>query len=125
MACAGLAIAGISVFAASAAADTLEAQIEAGAEVYAAHCAECHGADGQGGSGYANPIIATRTLDRFGNGFNLWQYNAMMMPFQAPGSLDVELTWQVTAWLMDQNGWLDGLDEPLGPENARDIELGP
>jgi mono/diheme cytochrome c family protein len=107
------------------AAETLDAQIAAGEAIFAEHCAECHGADGQGGRGYANPIIETRMLDRFGDARRLWQYTAMMMPFQEPGSLAPELIWDVTAWLMAQNGWLDGLGAPLGPDNAREVAIGP
>jgi cytochrome c5 len=105
--------------------DELLAQISDGAAVFYDTCAVCHGALGEGGAGYATPIIDTAALDKFRTGHRLFLYNRDMMPFNEPGSLPPETVWQVTAFLMAMNGWLDGLDAPLGPDNARDVAISP
>lgn len=105
--------------------EPLLAQINAGAGVWWDNCAACHGDLGEGGSGYANPVIDTRGLDKLRTGHRLFIYNRGMMPFQDPGSLEEDEYWQVTAWLMAMNGWLDGLEAPLGPDNARSVRIGP
>jgi S-disulfanyl-L-cysteine oxidoreductase SoxD len=105
--------------------EDLLTQIGAGAAVFRETCAVCHGDLGEGGAGYATPIIETRALDKFRTGHRLFLYNRDMMPFNEPGSLSPDTVWQVTAFLMAMNGWLDGLDAPLGAENARDVEIAP
>jgi len=105
--------------------EDLLTQIGEGAAVFRETCAECHGAQGEGGGGYATPIIQTRALDKFRTGQRLFLYNRDMMPFNEPGSLSPENVWRVTAFLMAMNGWLDGLDAPLGPDNARDMAIAP
>ena len=106
-------------------AEPLLDQIAAGAEVFRDTCAVCHGDLGEGGAGYAHAIVDTRGLDKFRTGHRLFLYNRDMMPFNEPGTLPQEAVWQVSAWLMAMNGWLDGLDAPLGPDNARDVPIGP
>lgn len=105
--------------------DELLEQVGAGAEVFRDTCAVCHGHLGEGGAGYANPIVDTRGLDKFRTGHRLFLYNRDMMPFNEPGTLPPETVWNVSAWLMAMNGWLDGLDAPLGPDNARDVPIAP
>ncbi|MFN4099941.1 MAG: c-type cytochrome [Pararhodobacter sp.] len=105
--------------------EPLLAQIGSGAEVWRDHCAACHGDLGEGGGGYASPVIDTRGLDKLRTGHRLFIYNRGMMPFQEPGSLDEEAYWQVTAWMMAMNGWLDTLDAPLGADNARGVAIEP
>lgn len=100
-------------------------QIAAGAEVFRETCAVCHGDLGKGGVGYAHAIVDTRGLDKFRTGHRLFLYNRDMMPFNEPGTLPHEVVWQVSAWLMAMNGWLDGLDAALGPDNARNVQIGP
>lgn len=105
--------------------EDLLAQVAEGAEVFRDTCAVCHGKLGEGGSGYAHAIIYTRGLDKFRTGHRFFLYNRDMMPFNEPGTLPPETVWQVTAWLMAMNGWLDDLDAPLGTDNARDVQIGP
>jgi S-disulfanyl-L-cysteine oxidoreductase SoxD len=105
--------------------EDLLTQIGAGAAVFRDTCAVCHGAHGEGGAGYATPIIDTTRARQVSDGHRLFLYNRDMMPFNEPGSLPPETVWQVTAFLMAMNGWLDGLDAPLGPDNARDMAISP
>lgn len=89
-----------------------------GAGVYAAKCASCHGANGEGVAPV--PAIVGRTPDA-GYNFalegraprtigNYWPYATTVfdyvrraMPLNAPGSLSDEETYQVTAWLLARN----------------------
>lgn len=114
-----------SVFAAAAAADTLDAQLQRGAVIYAQVCAVCHGADGEGASAFPNPIIDGGNLAKFAHGLGLYRYTRMMMPFDDPGSLDAGAVWDVTAYLLHANGWLDGLAEPVDGENAEVVAIPP
>lgn len=104
--------------------EDLIAQIEAGAEGFQANCAECHGALGQGGSGYPNRIIGGQGLHKFRTAQRLFIYNRSMMPFQDPGSLPEDQMWDITAWIMAMNGWLDETEEALGPDIARESRIG-
>ena len=89
-------------------------QIAAGREVYTAECAQCHGANGEGGSGPlligGNKRIATyQTTER------LYDYVSSTMPFDEPGSLTADQYWNVIAYLLDANELLPP-DTVLGPE---------
>lgn len=121
---AAIAAAIAALLALPAAAETLEEQIEAGAAVFAEHCAQCHGAEGEGGQTHPSPIVETRSLNRFRHAKGLYDYNLMMMPFDDPARVGSADTWRVTAWLMARNGWLEGRDAPLGPEDAAEIPIG-
>ena len=98
-------------------------QVSQGADIFATTCAVCHGDLGEGGSGYAHPIINTRGLDKFRTAQRLFLYNRDMMPFNDPGSLLPEEAWRVTAWLMAMNGWLNDVTGPLSAENARGVGI--
>ena len=88
-----------------------------GAEVYAAKCAGCHGAKGEGLA--PNPALVGRTPDA-GHNFalergqktigNYWPYATTVfdyvrraMPLAAPGSLTDAETYAVVAWLLAEN----------------------
>lgn len=98
-------------------------QVAQGADVFATTCAVCHGDLGEGGSGYAHPIVNTRGLDKFRTAQRLFLYNRDLMPFNDPGSMQPEEAWQVTAWLVAMNGWFNDIDGPLAAENARRVMI--
>lgn len=108
----------------TAVADTLEEQLSHGGQLYAEYCAVCHGEAGEGGAGYPNAIVGSSNLNKFRNAKRLFDYHRMMMPFDDPSKMTAEEKWDVTAYLMDLNDWLGGLDAPLGPDNAEDIAIG-
>lgn len=95
---------------------------EAGAEVYVRLCAGCHGPEGAGGS--ADALVATApftepgTPRAIGNYWpwapTLFDYVRRAMPWDAPGSLTDQETWDVVAWLLERNGLL----EPGAPLDA-------
>ena len=89
---------------------TLE-QAEVGREAYAESCARCHGADLSGGVG---PRLAP--FDRFAfrdaplsRPFEIMRTE---MPFDAPGSLGDEVYAAILAYVLHENGYVNG-PEPL------------
>lgn len=118
---AALAAAGV---ASAASANGLEAQIAAGAAVFAEECAVCHGDGGEGGSGYPNAIIGGQGLLKFRTAKRLFDYNAAMTPYDDPGRVALEAKWDVTAYQMHRNGWPEGVEEPVSLDNARALRLG-
>jgi cytochrome c len=89
-----------------------------GALVYAAKCASCHGAKGEGGS--AERLVGRNDGDSFAHATNptlvrtvgsywpyattLFDYTARAMPFQRPGSLTADETYGLVAYLLFLNG---------------------
>lgn len=103
--------------------DGVTDQIAAGAKIFAEHCAVCHGDDGEGGSGFPGAIIGGQGLAKFRTAKRLYDYNAAMMPYDDPSRVDADAKWDVTAYLMHRNGWLEGATLVV-PDNARDLRLG-
>jgi S-disulfanyl-L-cysteine oxidoreductase SoxD len=91
---------------------------EAGARVYAAQCAVCHGARAEGLP--PNPALVGREPADFSFSTdprlsrtigNYWPYATTLydyvnrtMPFNAPGSLNADEVYSVVAWLLAENG---------------------
>jgi cytochrome c len=97
-----------------------------GAAVYAARCAACHGAKGEGG--VADRLVGTEPMGMppFGPAYEQWRagradvpftignywpyattvfdYVRRAMPPSAPGSLTADDTYALAAWLLAQNG---------------------
>ena len=103
-----LGLAGIGI----AAADEPSAQVAHGAELYAANCAVCHGDDGRGGAGFPSPVWGDGSqIRKFSHGRGLFEYNAMLMPFDDPSRLDMEEKLAVTAYLLANHGAMAASDE--------------
>jgi mono/diheme cytochrome c family protein len=95
-------------------------QIAAGQEVYATECAQCHGENGEGGTG---PLVigGNKRIASYESTERLYDYVSRTMPFDEPGSLTPEQYWNVIAYLLDENDLLPP-DTVLGPDTAS-IEL--
>lgn len=91
----------------------------AGASVFAARCASCHGARGQGvspvpplvgrtpdaGYDFARAERAPRTIGNYWPyATTIFDYVRRAMPLDAPGSLTAAETYAVVAWLLHENG---------------------
>jgi S-disulfanyl-L-cysteine oxidoreductase SoxD len=86
--------------------------VEAGAAVYRATCAGCHGAEGEGGA--ATRLVDTRPWEDWpasrsvGNYWpyatTLFDYIVRAMPQNAPGSLSADETYAVIAYVLHLNG---------------------
>jgi S-disulfanyl-L-cysteine oxidoreductase SoxD len=89
-----------------------------GQAIYAASCASCHGANGEGNSAYPQLIGGPRGTFNFASDpkiprtiGNYWPYATTLydyirraMPLTAPGSLSAEQTYAVTAFLLEREG---------------------
>lgn len=90
-------------------------QIAVGREVYTAECAQCHGQDGEGGTG---PLLigGNKRIASYQTTKRLYDYVSTTMPFDEPGSLTPEQYWNVIGYLLDANELLPP-DTVLGPES--------
>lgn len=71
---------------------------------------------------YAPPVIGKGSLLRFQSAQELYNFLEEQMPWQAPGSLEEETYWQLTAFLLERNQIALENDD-LGPHNAGEIWL--
>ena len=114
-----------------------------GAPIYAAQCASCHGAEGQGTAAGA-ALVGRRPDDAFTFGSQptsenqktvgsywpyattLYDYINRTMPFNRPGSLSADEVYGVVAWLLwknriiEENFRIDRASLPLVRMPARD-----
>ena len=90
--------------------------VSAGADVYAAKCAQCHGATGTegptdplaGGIGSLTTETPAKTVGSFWPyATTLFDYTRRAMPFDAPQSLTADETYAVTAYVLHLNGILE------------------
>src|SRR6476646_8785855 len=84
-----------------------------GKEVFAENCAACHGEGGQGGIkdrlvGGQGTLATAKPVKTVGSFWpyatTLFDYIRRAMPYPAPGSLTVDETYAVTAYILDLNG---------------------
>jgi len=89
-----------------------------GAPIYAASCASCHGANGEGQGAYPQLIGGPKGQVDFASDYkiprtigNYWPYATSLydyirraMPLTAPGSLTADQTYAVSAYLLSKEG---------------------
>jgi mono/diheme cytochrome c family protein len=95
-------------------------QVEHGAQVFAEHCAKCHGAQAQGGP-KAPALVGKKVLTKFMTAQDVYDFASVKMPKDAPGSLKPDEYWAVIAFALTGNGIDFG--GTLGPKNAKNIKL--
>jgi mono/diheme cytochrome c family protein len=85
---------------------SFRAQAFAGAKIFAAHCAQCHGTQLEGGAGpalmgpdFADSVASGRLS--LGDVFGMVAYQ---MPYDAPGSLSHPDYEDIVAFLLSRNG---------------------
>ena len=88
----------------------------------------CHGSRPYA-NGWTLPPIVPRligdgALNNFSNAASLHGFIGSAMPFQAPGTLDDKLYWQLTAFLVRENGFWNGQAE-INASNAAQILIQP
>lgn len=83
-----------------------------GQQVYAQSCASCHGQQGEGVTGPAL-VGSGAGIKRYGDAQSLYNFISTSMPLNAPGSLSSDDYWAVEAYILQQNGLLQG--KTLGP----------
>ncbi len=88
----------------------------------------CHG-DRPYANGFTLPttvpaIVGSNAhLDKFADASVLHAFISAAMPWHKPGSLEPEIYWRLTAFLLRQNGVENPYDQ-LGPDNASFIPIG-
>jgi mono/diheme cytochrome c family protein len=95
-----------------------QGSVKIGAEVFAAHCAACHGGDGAspvdksigrlvGGKGTLTSGSPVPTIGSYWPyATTLFDYVRRAMPLDAPGSLNADQVYAVAAYLLHLNGIL-------------------
>ncbi len=122
---------GVAV-AAAAFAYTAE-QAERGQKVFAANCAECHGADGHGGrvpdsiKGYAGmrvpPVAGPGALPHMATAENVYTFIKQHMPLQKPGSLTDQDYLDIVAFDLKANNVTKPNGKPLTVQDLPAIKL--
>lgn len=112
----------ISVGADGATLPTGSGNAAGGAKVYAQSCASCHGPDGKGGKGLADPLVGgigslksaspMKTVGSFWPyATTLFDYTRRAMPLDAPQSLTNDEVYAVSAYILHLNGIIAEGDE--------------
>jgi cytochrome c len=108
-----------------------EAQVAEGADLYAMHCANCHGPLGEGVRGMPaligidegalplEPAEGSRRSIVFTTVADVAKYTEMFMPPRNAGSLPSEQYWAIIAFSMHENG-IDA-SSTLDPDTAAEI----
>ncbi|MFM0001237.1 cytochrome c [Paraburkholderia dipogonis] len=87
--------------------------VATGAHIFAAKCAACHGAQGQGGlgdqlTGGQGTLTSAKPKRTVGSYWpyatTLFDYIRRAMPYNAPESLSADEVYAVSAFLLNQNG---------------------
>jgi hypothetical protein len=107
-------------------------QVEDGRYIYKTLCATCHGEQGQGvgeyhplagGQGTLNKKDALLTVGSYWPfATTLWDYIRRAMPYQRPGTLTVDETFAVTAFVLYMNGIVDDKAD-LNERNLPKIQM--
>jgi mono/diheme cytochrome c family protein len=98
-------------------------QVSEGAALYTQYCVLCHGADGRGGAGYANPIWGQGAqIRKFKNALGLFEYNQLLMPFNDPTLLTDEQKWLVVVYILANHNVIRR-DEDVDPQRAHTISI--
>lgn len=118
----------------NAAATTSGDQVSAGAKLYAANCASCHGANGEGGGQIpavvgkgALPLDAAPGVDRkakFHTAADVFKYVKANMPPDKPGSLTDEQYAAILAFDLKANG-VDVTGKKVDATTAQSFVLHP
>ncbi|WQD81155.1 c-type cytochrome [Paraburkholderia kururiensis] len=94
--------------------------VATGARIFAAKCAACHGAKGEGligdplvgGQGTLTSASPKRTVGSYWPyATTLFDYVRRAMPYNAPQSLSADEVYAVSAWILNRNG--------IVPDDAR------
>ena len=103
---------------------------KAGQPVYRQRCANCHGAEGEGGSGGhlvgRGPLSDPDPDQTVGNYWpyatTLFDFIRRSMPMDAPGTLSAEEIYSVSAYVLYLNG-IVGLDDPMDARSLPRIRM--
>lgn len=94
-----------------------EPQYASGKASYEAYCASCHEIENGIGPLLKKEVLATRVTAQ-----SLFNYNRRNMPYEAGNTLDEQIYWDVTAYLLMRSGFMQET-ERLTIENAAALSL--
>lgn len=98
-------------------------QFRQGQATFAETCAMCHGENGRGGAGYANPIWGEGAqIAKFVTAERMFEYHRDLMPFDDPTRVSDEAKWAVTLFILANHGAVPA-DATLGPQNAASVAI--
>ena len=106
---------------ATSTAQTVGQLAAAGQTVFAASCAKCHGAQGQGVTAPAI-IGANAHLDKYGTAQTLLSFISSSMPLDAPGSLAQQQYRQLLSFLLINNNYMQS-SASFDPNQLGNIQL--
>lgn len=110
-----------------------DAQVSAGAELFAEHCSDCHGADGRGtleapalvglddGALPLDPPEGAVRATQFVTVGDVAAFAAANMPPDDPGSLEADEYYAILAFALSANGI--ALTEELTPAGAEELVI--
>ncbi len=105
--------------------------VQQGADLFAQHCAACHGRDGRGGvaeelTGATRPLDspdADRTIGSYWPyATTLFDYIRRTKPMTAPGTLNADEVYALSAWLLHKNGVI-GVDTPMTAQSMPAVRM--
>lgn len=91
-------------------------QVAWGATIYRLECAHCHNPNRTG------PTLTAEQLADYGSAEALYTYIRQTMPLDKPGALPNQDYWDVTAFLLANQGMLPG-EIHLTPANAEQVQF--
>jgi S-disulfanyl-L-cysteine oxidoreductase SoxD len=98
-------------------------QVRQGEALFGEYCALCHGTNGRGGPGYANPIWGPGAqIRKFKHAQGLFEYHQLLMPFNNPLLLTDEQKWAVTVYVLVNHAVLKRTDT-LDPAKAGEVTI--
>ncbi|HVY65534.1 MAG TPA: cytochrome c [Gammaproteobacteria bacterium] len=103
----------------------------AGAQIFATHCAACHGQGGVGqpndklvgGQGTLTQLQQVRTVGSYWPyATTIFDYIRRAMPFQTPESLTNDQVYALTAYLLSENGII-GANDTMNAQTLRQVKM--
>jgi S-disulfanyl-L-cysteine oxidoreductase SoxD len=106
--------------------DYTQQQAAAGHQVFAQHCAKCHGSKLQGQSGppLAGPKFKSNLEFSKMSAQQLFAFIKSQMPYDAPGSLKKKQYLQALSYILSKNGYPQGTT-PLSEKTLSKVKLLP
>jgi cytochrome c len=105
--------------------------VTAGKEVFATHCARCHGPGGEGGVGARlvggqGTLVTPKPLKTVGSFWpyatTLWDYVNRAMPFDRPGVLTASEVYGAVAYVLNLNGIIEA-DQVLDAGSLPKVQM--
>jgi mono/diheme cytochrome c family protein len=98
-------------------------QMHRGAKLYSAHCASCHGVNGEGARDFPRPIMQPgHMLRKLKTGQGLYDFNDMLMPWDDPTKVSPEAKLDITVYMLMRMGAVKS-NATLRPDDLARIQI--